>query len=73
MRRQEADGKIIGLAGDRRHRPQRILMAVGQRGDGRLLAGMLSVKASRGKLAPQPPAQHAQLSALDERHHGHGQ
>ena len=56
MRRQEADGKIISLAGDRRHRVQRILVAVGQRGDGRFLAGMLPVKASRGKLATQPPA-----------------
>ena len=73
MRRQEADGKIIGLAGDRRHRPQRILMAVGQRGDGRLLAGMLLIKAPCRKLSFQPPAQHAQLSALDERRHGHGQ
>ncbi len=73
MRRQEADSKIVGLAGDLRHGPQRIFVAVGQRGDGRLLAGMFSVKASRGKLSPQSPAKHAELSALDERHHGHGQ
>ena len=73
MRRQKTNGKIIGLVRNLRHRVQRILVAVGQRGDGRLLAWVLSIKASRGKLTTQPPAQHAQLSALDERRHRHGQ
>mgnify|MGYP007129818474 CR=1 FL=1 len=34
---------------------------------------MLLIKAPCRKLSFQPPAQHAQLSALDERRHGHGQ
>ena len=72
MRRQKADGKIIGLVRNLRHRVQRVLVAVGQHGDGRLLAGILSVITSRGKLTSEPPAQHAQLSALDERRHGYG-
>ena len=73
MWRQKTDGKIVGLAGDRRHGPQRILVAVGQRGDGRLVTGMLLIKAPCRKLSFQPPAKHAQLSALDERRHRHGQ
>ena len=56
MRRQKADGKIIGLVRNLRHRAQRVLVAVGQRGDGRLVAGVLLIKAPCRKLAPQPPA-----------------
>ena len=50
MRRQKADSKVIGLIGNLRHGRQRELVAVCQRGDRWLTAGMPLVKALGRKL-----------------------
>ena len=71
MRRQKADGKVIGLIGNLRHGRQCVLVAVGQRGNRGLAAGMPLVEALGCKLPFQPPAKNAESPALDERRHGH--